>query len=103
MCENSRNTDSLITMEPSVIFNSAGGPVLHETLAWLGKHNPVSFIDVGPHKINLKLPAPGAVTKNLVHCACKFPWYVKMMMYSRKKEIVHGPRGLHDTQCIVNP
>ena len=30
-----------------------------------------------------KFKIAGAVTKRLVHCACQFPWYVKLMMMCR--------------------
>ena len=71
-------------------------PHLYYMKLWHGQyvvremmHNPVSFIDVGPQVCSTATARPvthkfaGAVTKRLVHCACQFPWYVKLMMMCR--------------------
>ena len=86
-------------------------------------HNPVSFIEVGPQVCSTaadisdvsknEFHTPGAVTKRLNHCACQFPWYVKIMMRITQKQgdsqLSHSRAGkrenriIHDTQCVVNP
>ena len=60
---------------------------------------------------DVKFKIAGAVTKRLVHCACQFPWYVKIMMMYRitqkkgNNQWSHSRAGKRektdDTQCIV--